>query len=275
MERSDEKKKSKCRLIPEGELPCIWMEAGLIAYKLCNYDFDCEHCSFDAEMRWGGHPEKPSASAGPPQAPVIRERETADVMEGYFYHQGHTWVKVEEGGDRGPFRFRIGLDGFAAKILPRVKSVILPRVSQAIRQGHVFCWVVCGSSTMPLVAPISGTVVALNLKVRARPQMISADPHVESWLVAVDVMDPEGDLSELRRGTDAVSWMASEWRKFERLASLLHWPTHAQAEGRGKMEVGVTMADGGERLIEVPDEDTLKRYFKFIAPFFDRSPNSL
>lgn len=275
MERSDEKKKSTCRLIPEGELPCIWMEAGLVAYKLCNQDFDCEHCSFDAEMRWGGQGEKPQASAGPPQPDTLREADTTDVMKGYLYHPGHTWVKIMESGDHGPSRVRIGLDGFAAKILPRVKSVVLPRQSQVIRQGHVFCWAVCGSSTMPLVAPMSGTVVGVNLKVRARPQMISAEPYGESWFVAVEALDAEGELAELREGADAVSWMASEWRKFERLASLLHWPTQAQMEGRGEVEVGATMADGGERLIDVSDEDILNRYFKFIAPFFDKAPKPL
>ena len=33
-----------------GKKPCIWMEAGVIDYKICNKDFDCEHCELDRAM---------------------------------------------------------------------------------------------------------------------------------------------------------------------------------------------------------------------------------
>ena len=31
---------------------CIWMTAGVISYKLCPFNFDCENCDFDSIMRW-------------------------------------------------------------------------------------------------------------------------------------------------------------------------------------------------------------------------------
>jgi glycine cleavage system H lipoate-binding protein len=33
-----------------GGKPCIWMEAGVIDFKICDQDFDCEHCEFDRAM---------------------------------------------------------------------------------------------------------------------------------------------------------------------------------------------------------------------------------
>ena len=39
--------KSSTRLIPDGELKCIWMTAGLVAYKLCDQGYNCEFCSFN------------------------------------------------------------------------------------------------------------------------------------------------------------------------------------------------------------------------------------
>lgn len=30
---------------------CIWMSAGVISYKLCPHNFNCDGCEFDAAMR--------------------------------------------------------------------------------------------------------------------------------------------------------------------------------------------------------------------------------
>ena len=30
---------------------CIWMESNLVAYKLCEHNYDCENCQFDSVMR--------------------------------------------------------------------------------------------------------------------------------------------------------------------------------------------------------------------------------
>ncbi|AEB08857.1 glycine cleavage system protein H [Desulfobacca acetoxidans] len=36
--------------LAEGKKPCIWMEAGVIDYKICHNNFDCSHCEFDRAM---------------------------------------------------------------------------------------------------------------------------------------------------------------------------------------------------------------------------------
>jgi hypothetical protein len=33
-----------------GKKPCIWMEAGVIDFKICNKDFDCANCELDRAM---------------------------------------------------------------------------------------------------------------------------------------------------------------------------------------------------------------------------------
>ena len=32
-------------------LKCIWMNSGVIDYKLCDHNFDCENCPFDKVIR--------------------------------------------------------------------------------------------------------------------------------------------------------------------------------------------------------------------------------
>ncbi len=36
--------------LTEGRKPCIWMEAGVIDYKICDKDFDCDHCELDRAL---------------------------------------------------------------------------------------------------------------------------------------------------------------------------------------------------------------------------------
>jgi hypothetical protein len=36
--------------VNEGNKPCIWMEAGVIDFKICNKNFDCENCELDQAM---------------------------------------------------------------------------------------------------------------------------------------------------------------------------------------------------------------------------------
>ena len=43
-------------------LPCIWMGAGLLRYRLCDREYDCEHCPLDAALR--GAPAPPPAPVG-------------------------------------------------------------------------------------------------------------------------------------------------------------------------------------------------------------------
>jgi glycine cleavage system H lipoate-binding protein len=45
-----DKKSNGMRVIPAGERKCIWMEAGVVTYKLCNNQFQCSTCSYDLAM---------------------------------------------------------------------------------------------------------------------------------------------------------------------------------------------------------------------------------
>lgn len=38
------------KVIPVGERKCIWMEAGVVSYKLCTNQFQCNSCQFDRAM---------------------------------------------------------------------------------------------------------------------------------------------------------------------------------------------------------------------------------
>ena len=48
-------------VLPESTIPCVWMSAGLLTYRLCDRGYECERCPLDAGIR--GVELAPRASA--------------------------------------------------------------------------------------------------------------------------------------------------------------------------------------------------------------------
>ena len=44
------KKQSTNSVIPEGELRCVWMDAGVAEFKLCDQELRCETCTFNLNV---------------------------------------------------------------------------------------------------------------------------------------------------------------------------------------------------------------------------------
>ena len=42
---------------------CVWMESGVVSYKLCDFEYNCEACPFDQALREGTPPSARSCSA--------------------------------------------------------------------------------------------------------------------------------------------------------------------------------------------------------------------
>ncbi len=43
-------KRESMRIVPPGKKKCVWMEAGVVSYKLCDHNFDCSTCVYDHGM---------------------------------------------------------------------------------------------------------------------------------------------------------------------------------------------------------------------------------
>ena len=44
-------KKKSMKIVPPGKKKCVWMEAGVVSYKLCDNNFDCSTCVYDQGMQ--------------------------------------------------------------------------------------------------------------------------------------------------------------------------------------------------------------------------------
>jgi glycine cleavage system H lipoate-binding protein len=44
-------KRESMKIVPPGKKKCVWMEAGVVSYKLCDNNYDCSTCSYDQAMQ--------------------------------------------------------------------------------------------------------------------------------------------------------------------------------------------------------------------------------
>ena len=96
----------KLRSQPATKRPCIHHMKGRIEFKACTNDYKCANCDFDQYFN-----DQYSVHA------VMSPMDVLDVKgfkvpQGYYFHPGHTWIKVEEGSS-----VRVGIDEFALRLL--------------------------------------------------------------------------------------------------------------------------------------------------------------
>jgi glycine cleavage system H lipoate-binding protein len=44
-------KRESMKIVPPGKKRCVWMEAGVVSYKLCDNNYDCSTCVYDQAMQ--------------------------------------------------------------------------------------------------------------------------------------------------------------------------------------------------------------------------------
>ena len=222
--------------------PCVWMTAGLVAWRLCDRDFDCEHCPLDAALRGPTRPI-PVAPVPPWSFPDDRG-----------YHPGHTWVRQE-----APGRIRCGADALVARLFAHVRGVVLPAHGSRLIQGQVACWLEDGPELIPLRTPATGVVRARNAEVQGDAQLLARDPYGRGWLFELDGIVGPDSAPTARSAAVAAREALRQLRSLERSA--------ARVLTQGRRRTGVTAADGGEPLADLRRMLGAERYRRLVRRF--------
>lgn len=144
------------------------------------------------------------------------------LPEGLAYHPGHTWAMAEANNVAS-----MGVDDFAAKLLGPVDAVRLPQVGQMLEQGEPAWSVMAGGKSVDMLAPVGGTVVAIN---EAAVANLADDPFGAGWLVKIQSPSLKANLKNLLSGQLAKAWT-------EQSVDALF--------ARANMPLGAMAADGG------------------------------
>lgn len=246
--RSTAHTRSPLGTVPVEANECVWMRAGVLSYRLCDRELDCEHCMLDAALRHDRSGESAAWTQG------------AWGPSGYrlFPHDRrfsavHTWVL-----ELGRTSFRIGVDALIAWLLSEADSVKVAPVGAVLRRGEPLATLASGKGKLTLTAPVSGKVRAHNEAVRTCPELVVSAPYGAGWLVdlTVEPGQRERQLQPLLSGTDMEQLSRGHLHDF-------HHRVDAALAGRPS-GVGATMADGGVPLGDPRSILGTARYLKLV-----------
>lgn len=266
-----DEKKNYYQLVPKKELKCVWMTAGLLTYKLCKYDLQCERCPLDWELRNlsatpSFHPtafrEVKNIDSGslPPQEKEKPDEKflgedlfRLDIKGSFFYHPGHTWVKVEKADE-----VRVGLDCFIRRMIGKVNVIVLPLSGTRCRRGENLCSIIQEEGILDIVFPLSGSILSVNQKLKDQPDLISNDPMGDGFLLTLKPKNLQRDQQYLFSGEAALSWYRKDFERFK---------TAIISELNGQERIGITMQDGGISLGDVKKIVAPERYIQVVSAF--------
>jgi len=264
-------KKNYYQLVPKKELKCVWMTAGLLTYKLCKYDLQCERCPLDWELRNlsatpSFHPtafrEVKNIDSGslPPQEKEKPDEKfpgedlfRLDIKGSFFYHPGHTWVKVEKADE-----VRVGLDCFIRRMIGKVNVIVLPLSGTRCRRGENLCSIIQEEGILDIVFPLSGSILSVNQKLKDQPDLINKDPMGDGFLLILKPKNLQRDQQYLFSGEAALSWYRKDLERFK---------TAIISELNGQERIGITMQDGGISLGDVKKIVAPERYIQVVSAF--------
>ena len=110
-----------------------------------------------------------------------------------------------------------------------------------------------GSKALSPVAPLTGTIVEVNPRLKTNPSSINDSPMEKGWIVRISPADLAMELRVLLKGI-----VADRWQEAVR-AHLLHWFAP---------RVGPVMQDGGSLVDNISDVVSTDEWRLLVDEFF-------
>lgn len=124
-----------------------------------------------------------------------------EVRDNLLYDVGHhMWVEV-----LGEDRVRIGMDSLGVETSGTLAHLAIFEVGTTVTQGEAFGSLEAEKYVGPLVAPLSGTITAVNTAAAGDPTLVHTQPYAQGWLIELDPSDFDAERSNLVSGEEAIT----------------------------------------------------------------------
>ena len=186
--------KEKLNSMPLSKRPCVHHMKGRIEFRSCTNEYRCGNCDFDQYFN-----DQFSVHAVINPVNVLNVS-GVDVPQGYYFHRGHTWVKMEEDSS-----VRIGLDDFALRLMGPLDNIEAPLMGKKVTRDKASILVKRGDHRAAVLSPVSGVVMAINPELREKGGLANNSPYADGWIMKVQPDQIRDDLKNLmiNRETDA------------------------------------------------------------------------
>jgi glycine cleavage system H lipoate-binding protein len=243
---NEQSRKKKLQIIPNSDKKCVWMEAGIVSYKICDREFQCETCPLDIGLKGGENFSENHSSQKNKTSPEGRMKQKNNLPmedsscsrffrykldEKYFVNSGHCWCKVISEN-----HVRIGIDDIVATAMGSIDEVILPTLGEKVMRGSSCGQVIQFEHIFSIVSPVSGKVISVNTELASIPNQVTLDPLKKGWLLDIKPEALQHDLKYCRSSDALLSWYLKE----------IKWLEGSLAKGFQHENIGITLTDGGE-----------------------------
>ena len=191
--------RDRLRQLPVGKRPCIHYANGYIDYRACVHDYQCGACEFNQYVE---DDHKVYVMSGPVDVMDIRGFK---MPQGYYFHKGHTWVRIEEDN-----QVRIGLDEFALRLLGPLDRIEAPLVGGSVKQGRADIALSRDHNHARVMSPVTGVVTAINSELRDTGSIANSDPYAKGWIMRVHSDGLRSDLGNLTMGEESTAALNHE-----------------------------------------------------------------
>ncbi len=206
---------------------CIWMDANVVAYKLCNQKFDCDRCSFDFVMRntWKEQAEAdqiiPHLASNSLIDKMIRNISIINVNEKYMLIKNQLLLKHMFGSV-----YTMAISQLLQTILENIDEIKLLHDYGYVKKEEPILSLNGKWGSKVIVAPMDFTIL----------QKLDIDPDDlpdDSWFAVISVKEAELTLVKhsINKFRDERRRLITNLNKYMKLAP----------------EIGATMMDGGNK----------------------------
>ena len=145
----------KLKAQPPSRRPCVHHMKGRIEFRICTHEYQCSNCDFDQFFD-----EQYSVHA------VVKPVDFLEIKgfklpQGYYFHPGHTWAKLEQDET-----VRVGVDEFTLRVLGPFDRIEGPLMGKLVKQGESAIVATRGELEAKILSPVSGVVTSINPKLR-------------------------------------------------------------------------------------------------------------
>jgi glycine cleavage system H protein len=130
-----------------------------------------------------------------------KQKREADPVTVLRFSDDHLWVRAEAE------RAQVGISDQGQDSLGEIIAVELPDVGDSIERGEPFGELESVRTVHELLAPVSGTVRAVNGELEDHPSLANEDPYHEGWLIEIELAD-ENELENLMATEDYEEFVA-------------------------------------------------------------------
>jgi glycine cleavage system H protein len=101
----------------------------------------------------------------------------------------------------------VGITAMGIRLAGEIYMCRPRTVGTAVEQGRSVAVVELAKSIVSVKSPLSGTVLAVNAALAARPELVHEDPYGQGWLARVALAAWPAEAAALLRGDDAAGAM--------------------------------------------------------------------